>query len=298
MAALKRYLAEEVAEDHRDGAISRRDALRRLAVLGLTATSASAVLAACARDDDPEAVATDGPTDRTPAGPTPSPTEDIEFDGPAGMLFGAYASSADPKGAVLVIHENRGLTDHIRSVAGRLATSGYAALSLDLLSRQGGTADVGTDEAIMAALSRASDANLIADMKAGLDELERRQPDANLGAMGFCFGGGMVWALLDAGEDRLRAAAPFYGTIPEDGADFSGSSNAAVLGIYAELDNRVNGTRDGARQALEDADLTHEIVTFPGVDHAFFNATGERYNREQAEAAYTQLIAWFDEHLA
>ena len=91
------------------------------------------------------------------------------------------------------------------------------------------------------------DGRFVADMKAAIDELERRTPDAKIGAVGFCFGGGMVWTLLASGEPRLAAAAPFYGPLP-DGADFAGSRNAAVLGVYAEQDARVNATRDAAKR--------------------------------------------------
>jgi carboxymethylenebutenolidase len=107
----------------------------------------------------------------------------------------------------------------------------------------------------------------------------------------------MTWQLLAAGEPRLSAAVPFYGPAPAD-PDFSGSSNAAVLGIYAELDSRVNGSQDAARSALEAAGLVHQIKVYPGVDHAFFNDTGARYNEAQATQAYQDMLAWFGEHLA
>ena len=293
--ALDRYLAEEVALDHADGHISRREALRRLAYLGLGAAAAGSLLAACARDEDPTVETTPG---ASPAGPTPSPTEDITFDGPGGRdSFGTWAKAADPKGAVLVIHENRGLTDHIKSVAGRFATSGYSALAADLLSSEGGTAKAGDEAEIMAALQRMSEADFVAEMRAAIDEIERREPDAKIGAIGFCFGGGMIWELVQSGDERLAAAAPFYGTTPDRGADFT-KSKAAVLGVYAEKDARVNATRDEAEAALKEAGLTHEIVTFPGVDHAFFNASGERYNAQQAQRAYDRVLEWFGEHLA
>ena len=101
--------------------------------------------------------------------------------------------------------------------------------------------------------------------------------------IGFCFGGGMTWQLLAAGEPRLAAAVPFYGPFPA-GADLAGSPNAAVLGIYAGLDSRVNGTRDAAEAALTAAGLTHELRVFDGVDHAFFNDTGPRYDAAAATA--------------
>jgi carboxymethylenebutenolidase len=147
----------------------------------------------------------------------------------------------------------------------------------------------------MAALSSAPRERFVADMRAGLDELERRAPGRKLGAIGFCFGGGMVWTLLASGEPRLAAAAPFYGPLPE-GADFSGST-AAVLGIYAEQDARVNATREAATAALEAAGLTHEIVTYPGANHAFFNDTGPRYDPDAATQAYAKVLDWLGEHL-
>ena len=298
--AFERYLAEEVAIDHGDGVISRREALRRLGLLGLGVPAASALLAACGGDGDGAGSAATTATSGAAAAP-PGPvveTEAVTFPGPEGRtLQGAWAAADQPGGAVLVIHENRGLTDHIRSVAGRLAGSGYSALAIDLLSAEGGTAALGDEAAAMAALSGAPQERFVADMRAGLDELEGRAAGQKLGAIGFCFGGGMVWTLLAAGEPRLGAAAPFYGPLPE-AADFSGSPNAAVLGVYAEQDDRVNASREAATAALEQAGLTHEIVTYPGVNHAFFNDTGARYDQAAATEAYAKVLDWFGQHLS
>jgi carboxymethylenebutenolidase len=133
-------------------------------------------------------------------------------------------------------------------------------------------------------------------MRSALDELLRRVPGAKIGAIGFCFGGGMMWRLVGSKDPRLSAAAPFYGPLPM-GIDFVGS-NAAVLGVYAETDANVNGTQDTARSLLETASLTHEIVTFPNSMHAFFNDTGARYAPEAASAAWAKVLAWFGQHLA
>ncbi len=223
-------------------------------------------------------------------------TEPITFAGPQGRtLQGAWAAAAQPRGGVLVIHENRGLTDHIRSVAGRFAGSGYSALAIDLLSEEGGTASFSDSAQATAALSAAPQERLVGDMKAGVDELERRVPGKKIGAIGFCFGGGMVWTLLASSEPRLAAAAPFYGPLPGN-ASFTGSL-AAVLGVYAEQDSRVNASRDAAAAALTSAGLTHEIVTFPGVNHAFFNDTGARYDATAAAAAYQRVLDWFGRYL-
>jgi carboxymethylenebutenolidase len=330
--ALDRYLADEVVLDCADGILSRREALRRLILLGVSAPTAAALLAACGGDDDGgDAVATSAP--ETSAGPTTGPTsaaspttaqapattsqgpattaeatatttgtaspaaEEIRFPGPQGELIGAWSTPDDPEGAVLVIHENRGLTPHIRSIPPRLAADGYAALAIDLLSEEGGTASMPSEGDATAALGQASSERLLADLRAGLDELERRVPGTELAVIGFCFGGGMTWQLLAAGEPRLAAAVPFYGPAPAD-ADFGGSPNAAVLGIYAENDSRVNASREAAGEALTAAGLTHELRTFPGVDHAFFNDTGPRYDEAAAAEAYQAMLDWFASHLA
>lgn len=304
--ALRDYLTTEVGEDWADGIISRREALRRLALLGLSATAAVALLEACAPDGgSPSTISSVAPSGSVipPESASPGPSaasagaqdgEAITFPGPNGELQGFYVSPVGPRGVVLVIHENRGLNDHIRSVASRLAGDGYAALAIDLLSEEGGSESL-TQGDVQAALSAAPTERLVTDMKAGIDELARRHKNLKAAIIGFCFGGGMVWALLDAGDPRLAAAIPFYGPAPS-APDFSGNQ-AAVFGIYAELDGRVNASRETAEAALTAAGLEHEIKTYPGVDHAFFNDTGARYNAEQAEAAYTDMLAWLGRYL-
>jgi carboxymethylenebutenolidase len=302
----EKYLVEEVGIDYADGLISRREALRRLGMMGVGAMAASSLLAACADDaaESPRATAsatasgTATATATATSDPTAGalPSEDITFPGPNGNVFGAYAAASDPKGAVLVIHENRGLKDHFKNVAGRLARDGYSALAIDLLSEEGGTAALNDDAKAMAALGAAPPARFVADMKAGLDELEKRNADAELGIMGFCFGGGQVWAMLQDGDERLAAAAPFYGTPPEN-PDFS-NSNAAVLAVYAALDTRVGATRAAAEAAVKEAELENKFLEYEGADHAFFNDTGQRYNADAATKVYQELLDWFGEHLA
>jgi carboxymethylenebutenolidase len=104
-----------------------------------------------------------------------------------------------------------------------------------------------------------------------------------------------VWRRRATAVPRRAAAVPFYGPAPES-PDFS-KSKAAVLGVYAEKDARVNATREAADAALTRAGLPHEMRTFPGVDHAFFNDTGPRYDAIQAQAAYTALQDWFGRYL-
>jgi carboxymethylenebutenolidase len=233
-----------------------------------------------------------------PAGETAArPTREIVFRGPGGRkLMGAWAAAARPRGGVLVIHENRGLNDSIRAIAGRFAASGYSALAIDLLSEEGGTGSFKDEFEAMAALGAVPPSRFVADMKAGVTEIRRRLPGKKVAATGFCFGGGMTWLLLTSKETRLAAAAPFYGPFP-DGGNLAGAK-AAVLGIYAELDSRVNASRPAARAALRRAGLRHQIVTFPGVDHAFFNPTSSRHDPAAAAAAYRRVVAWFGKYVA
>ena len=297
MTEIQQYLAEEVAEDHADGIIDRREALRRLALLGVAGTSATALLSAFAASAA-AAKATEAPAvlmrgrDESETSWAPVARESITFAGPRGPLLAAWAAADRPRGGVLVIHENRGLNEHIRTIAGRLAASGYSALALDLLSEEGGTGSFPGEAEVAAALARIPPERFVADMKAGVTELDRRVRRKRLAAVGFCFGGSMVWRLLTSNEPRLSAAAPFYGPFPE-GGDFAGS-RAAVLGVYGGLDSRVNATRPAAKAALDAAKLKYELITFSEADHAFFNDTGARFNPHAATEVWRRTLNWFD----
>jgi carboxymethylenebutenolidase len=304
--ALRDYLTSEIVQDCADGLLSRREAVRRLGLMGIGSGAAGALLVACSTEDPAGPPGTGAPTTGSPGatggtGSVPSGAgsrkgEAIQFPGASGELQAAWAApDGEPRGGVLVIHENRGLTDHFVELVGRFATAGYAALVVDLLSPEGGTSSITDQAQVPAALSAAPAERLRADLGAGLDELGRRAPGKKLGAVGFCFGGGMVWSLLQAGEPRLAAASPFYGPVP-DPADFS-RSQAAVLAVFAERDARVNTGRDRAAAALAAAGRPHEVRTFAG-DHAFFNDTGPRYDAASAAQAWDALLGWFGRYLA
>jgi carboxymethylenebutenolidase len=293
MTEIQRYLAEEVAEDLADGIISRREAVRRLGLLGVTGAAASGLLATFATGT---AAATPGSAEHRGASETswaPVARESITFAGPNGTLMAAWAAAARPRGGVLVIHENRGLNEHIRTVAGRFAASGYSALALDLLSEEGGTGAFPGEAEVAAALAQIPPQRFDADMKAAVTELGKRLRGKKLAAIGFCFGGAMVWRLLAAGEPRLAAAAPFYGPFPEGGS--LRGSRAAVLGVYGGLDTRVLASKPAAKAALEAARLKHELITFTEADHAFFNDTGARFNPHAAIEVWRRTLNWFDD---
>ena len=298
MTPLQRYLAEEIATDHVDGLLTRREAIRRLTLLGLRTAAATALIAACSEERQPVAPnpASAATTSSQPPGMANArPTQPITWPGAQGQLQAAWAQAASPKGAVLVIHENKGLNDWVRSVAGRPAGAGYSALAIDLLSEKGGTATFRDPAEATAALGTIAPEQFARDLNSGVAELKLRAPGQNVGVVGFCFGGGLVWQLLATGALGVSAAIPFYGPLPAN-PDFTGSK-AAVLAIYAAVDTRVTSSQAAAKAALDRVGLVNEIVVEPDAGHAFFNDTGPRYNAAAAADAWQRLLDWFGRYL-
>ena len=309
MTPLQRYIAEEIATDHVDGLLSRREALRRLALLGVSTAAATALIAACGENKKTTSnapVTSSGPAISSAAPPISSaappgsakalPTTPITWAGPQGELQAAWAEAPNARGGVLVIHENKGLNDWVRSVAGRFAGIGYSALAIDLLSAQGGTAKFTDPAQATAELGKIPPDVFVANLKSGVGELQRRVPDKKIAVIGFCMGGGLTWQLLAAGEPQLAAAFPFYGPAP-DNPDFAGSKDVAVLGFYGALDQRVTSTQPIVQAALTKAGLVHELVTEPDANHAFFNDTGDRYNATAADDAWRRVQDWLTKYV-
>jgi len=325
----QRYVIEEFAEDYRERSMSRRDLLRRaLLVTGSVPLTAS-VLAALgcgsngygggaaptpAATQPGTAAAAGGGLPGTPppasgAGVTVAPDDpaiearNVSFTGratagaaaPTVLAYLTKPAGAGPFPAVVVIHENRGLVEHIKDVARRYAKEGFAALAVDLVSRAGGT---GPDQpANTAALTRANPDDLVADLLAGVDYL-KAQPFAKaaaLGVTGFCFGGGYAWELAVASPD-MKAAAPYYGTAQRV-LDKLGQTRAAVLAVYAGNDTRITSESPQVEERLKAAGKTFEIKVYPGANHAFFNDTGGSYNETAAKDAWQQTLAWFRRYL-
>jgi carboxymethylenebutenolidase len=297
VTSLKQYIAEEIATDHIDGLLTRREALRRLALLGLGSGAAAALIAACGdRKTQPSASSSTNGT-QPPGTAQALPTEPISWAGPTGQLQGAWAQAHNARRGVLVIHENKGLNDWVRSVAGRFAGAGYSALAVDLLSEEGGTGHFADPAQATAALSAVKPDRFIADLNSGIAELQMRVPGRKIAVVGFCFGGGLVWQLLASGAPALSAAVPFYGPLP-DNPDFAASKDVAVLALYGALDTRVTGSEAAAKAALDRAGLVNDVVIEPNADHAFFNDTGPRYNAAAAADAWGRVLDWFGRYLA
>jgi carboxymethylenebutenolidase len=207
----------------------------------------------------------------------------------------ARPSSEDVAPVILVCHENRGLTPHIQDVTRRFAKAGYVGLAVDLLSRQGGSAAIGTDN-VPGALGSIDPSQFVEDFKSGWQYLQS-QPFADAaraGMTGFCFGGGVTWQMA-VHMPELLAAVPFYGPHP-DVSDVP-NINAAVLAIYGENDSRINGGIPTIEEAMAANNKIYEKMIYPNADHAFHNDTGSRYNPEAAKDAWERTLAWFEQYV-
>lgn len=242
----------------------------------------------------------ESPTPTAQAAGTVSPndpavsTMPVEFPAQDGATIQGYLARPAQDGnfpMILVCHENRGLTEHIQDVTRRLAKAGYAALAVDLLSRQGGSAALGSDQ-VPGALGNIDPAQFAADFQSGYRYMLEQpyvQPE-RVGMVGFCFGGGVTWLTATA-MPELKAAVPFYGPPPP--VEEVPKINAAVLAIYGGNDERINQTIPAIEEAMKANNKIYEKVIYPGADHAFHNDTSPRYNAQAAQDAWRRTLEWF-----
>jgi carboxymethylenebutenolidase len=232
-----------------------------------------------------------------PVGDPAVQAEMVTFESQGDEIMGYLAQPAEEGvyPAILVCHENRGLNPHIEDVARRFAKEGYVALAIDLLSREGGSASQNNDE-VPGMLSGAPAERHVGDFIAGAEYLQSLEfvDGERMGMTGYCFGGGITWRVATA-LPSLDAAVPFYGPAPD--LDQVPNIQAAVLGVYAEQDERINAGIEALDQALTDAEVTHQMNVYPGVNHAFHNDTGQRYVEEPATQAWNDTLAWFAEYV-
>ncbi len=320
LGKFEKYLIEEFFDDYRAGAMSQRTFTRRVAFItgSMAAASAAMLLVGCTPEEVPRStdpMPTPSPSGTgavtASAGPVPgakSPlsvpegapglvTETVRFpaDGTDISAYLARPEAGTPGPAVLICHENRGLTPHIQDVARRFAKAGYAALALDLLSREGGTAAMDRD-AVPGALTAAGSQRHVSDFAAAFDYLQSQDfvDEGRIAMTGYCFGGGITWQAVTE-LPGLKATAAFYGPSPD--LEKVPAIKPAVFGVYAELDQRITGALPALRAALAATDVRHQLTVYPGVDHAFHNDTGQRYDEAQATAAWNDTLAWFTRYV-
>ncbi len=262
----------------------RRAFMADLATLAGGTAAANALLATIAAD--PAAAAVVQANDARLSSST------VRWPVAGGRMLSGYR--VVPKGApgrlptVVVIHENRGLTEHIRDVARRIALAGFVALAPDFLSASGGTP---SDE------DKARDAIAALDLSATTDDAVAtvrwlgadKAGNGRVGAVGFCWGGALVNRMAIAAGPALAAGVAYYGPAPSPAE--AARVRAAMLLHYAGLDDRVNATGMPWAKALAAAGVRVEAYTYPGVNHAFNNDTAVgRYDAAAAKLAWDRTI--------
>lgn len=215
-------------------------------------------------------------------------------DGAAMRGYLVHPKGSRKRGAVVVIHENRGLTPHIKDVTRRVAQAGYLALGVDALSPLGGTpADEDKGRELIGQLDPVKNQNNYLKALAYL----RARPDCNgrTGCVGFCWGGGLANQLA-VHDPQLNAAVAYYGQQPK--AEDVPQIKAAVLLHYGGLDQRINAGIPAYETALKAAGTPYELFVYEGVNHAFNNDTSPaRYNAEAAQLAWERTLRLFKEKL-
>ena len=225
-------------------------------------------------------------------------TEYVNYPSPngSGQMRGYLAKPANAKGklaAVVVIHENRGLSPYAEDVARRLATEGYLAFAPDALAPLGGYP--GNEDQGREMFARLDERKRTEDLMAAVDFVKSR-PDSSgkVRAVGFCFGGGIVNLMATRFPD-LAAAVPYYGEQPP-AADVA-KIKAPLLIHYAGNDPRINAGWPAFEEALKKNGVKYEMHLYPGTQHGFHNDTTPRYDEAAAKLSWQRTLAFFKANL-
>ncbi|MBW9063846.1 dienelactone hydrolase family protein [Rhizobium herbae] len=270
--------------------LDRRSFMQKLTVLTGSAASAAAIA--------PLLAANSAQAEIVPEADPRVKGEDITYPGTGGDMKGYLVQPADASGklpAVIVIHENRGLNRHIRDVARRVALEGFVALAPDFLSPAGGTP---SDEDKAREMISALDGKQTVDNAvASVAFLQGNDTTTGkVGAIGFCWGGGIVNKLAVASPD-LKAGVAYYGAQPP--AEDVPKIKAALLLHYAGLDERTNAGIEAYKKTLTDSGKDFTIHIYDGVNHAFNNDTSAaRYDKKAADLAWGRTVEFLKAKLA
>jgi carboxymethylenebutenolidase len=226
-------------------------------------------------------------------------TETVTVQSPQGngSIKGHFARPKNPSGklpGVIVIHENRGLNPYIEDVARRLAVENFLAYAPDGLTSLGGYP--GDEDKARALFPQVDREKMTQDFLAAARWLKAR-PDCTgkIGAVGFCFGGGMANTLAVRLGADLAAAVPFYGSQPS--AEDVAKIRAPLLIHYAGLDTRINAGWPAFEQALKANKVVYEMHMYEGANHGFHNDTTPRYDEAAAKLAWQRTLAWLNKYL-
>lgn len=270
--------------------LDRRGFMQKLTTLAGSGAAAAAIMPMLAANQANAAMVEEGDARLDVA--------DITYPGASGEMKGYLAipkDAAEKLPAVIVIHENRGLNPHIRDVARRMALEGFVALAPDFLSPNGGT-PANEDEA-RAMFQSLDMANATANGEATRAFLAgHEKTNGKVGAIGFCWGGGMVNRMAVASPE-LGAGVAYYGS--QAPADQVPAIQAPLMLHYAGLDERINAGIDTYKAALDANGKTYELHMYEGVNHAFNNDTSSaRYDKAAADLAWSRTVEFLKKNLA
>ena len=272
------------------GGISRREFLDRAAKYAVGGVSAAAMLESLRPNF---ALA-----QQVPKNDARIRTEYLTYPSPqgSGSMRGYFARPATATGkqpGIVVIHENRGLNPYIEDVARRLAVENFVAFAPDALTPVGGYP--GDEEKARQLFASLDERKRTEDLLAAVPLLKSR-PECNgsVGAVGFCFGGGIVNQMAVRFPD-LAAAVPFYGRQPS--ADDTARIKAPLLIHYAGADEGINAGWPAWEDALKKHRIRYREYMYPGVQHGFHNDTTPRYDEAAAKLAWSRTLAFFNENL-
>ena len=208
----------------------------------------------------------------------------------------AKPKTGGPFPAVIVIHENRGLTDHIKDVTRRIANLGYVALGVDLLSRLGGTPKFAAPADPTQAINSLKQEDVNADLVASVAYLKTQSfVKPKIGIVGFCWGGAnSLQGTLNSKD--ITAAVVFYGRNPANLDDVQKIAGA-VQGTYGELDQNITPGVAALDAAMKKHNKPFEYKIYPGANHAFFNDTGPRFHEASAKDAWARLVEFYKKNL-
>jgi carboxymethylenebutenolidase len=225
-------------------------------------------------------------------------SEYVEYDSPngSGRMRGYFVRPENATGklpAILVIHENRGLNPHIEDVARRFALANFVAFAPDALFPLGGYP--GEEDKARELFPKLDQAKTREDFVAAVSFLKARpESTGKVGAVGFCYGGGMVNYLATRLSD-LAAGVPFYGSSPNV-ADVP-KIRTPLLIQSAEVDARINASWPAFEEALKAANVPYERHLYPGTQHGFHNDTTPRYDEAAAKLAWERTVAFFNKYV-
>jgi carboxymethylenebutenolidase len=216
-----------------------------------------------------------------------------------GVTLEGYLSRPKGKGpfpAVIIVHHNRGLIEHFLDVSRRLASQGYAALAVDLLSRQGGTAAFATPDAATKAFQKENDDALISDLNAAYQYLNSNSAVKNndIAIMGFAAGGQKTFLYVTT-NPKLKAAIIYYGSAPPD--DKLARIQCPVLEIVGDKDARFAPAVPVLQEKMKELGKSYEWKIYPGVDHDFFEDSDERYNEAAAKESWAVVLEFLKRNL-